>query len=246
MQQHKFAPWKIWIGLAIALAIPFTVYAAHVTIDTDDGAVDSDWSLVTLFSADGDDWPEDNYDIDQAWVTNEADNSFFYFRASFVGSGRLPSSDNWSSLEAHLDCDQDGNDYGAADVIVIYYGQDGVSIECQGPAWPDCAPEPGSADWNAVTAAEEILGTPNNYEWQADVNNGNVSWAACFDTVDIRFLTLDSTGAMADTAIVREYDVPTAVNLEGFMADQHSTSFSFAAVLLIGLCVIASARLRRR
>jgi hypothetical protein len=122
-----------------------------------------------------------------------------------------------------------------------------VYVECHGPAWPNCAPGPGSADWNDSTSAEEILGIPNNYEWLADVNNGNVDWSDCLDTVDIRFITLDSTGAVADTATVREYDVPTVVTLKRFVAGQHSTAFSFAvAILPVGAIAVATMSLVRR
>ncbi|MBN1873328.1 MAG: hypothetical protein JXA33_03790 [Anaerolineae bacterium] len=242
MNKHRFASWKVWIGLAVALAMPFSVYAAHVAIDTNDGWVDPNWVSVTLFSADGDDWADDNYDIDQAWVTNEANNSYFYFRVSLIGTGQLPL-DNWSSIEAHLDCDQDGNDYGASDVIVYYYGNNDASYECQGSNWPDCSVN----DNNGITSGEEILGTPNNYEWQADVNNGSVDWSACLGTVNIRFVTLDSTGAVADTATVREYDAPTVVTLEKFVAGQHGTPFSFAVAMLpVGVIVLASIGLVRR
>ena len=241
MNKHKFLYRYALIGVAIALAIPLTVYAAHLTINTNDGIVDPNWASVTLFGSDGDDWADDNYDIDQTWVTNAADNSFFYFRANLIGSGRLPSSDNWSSIEAHLDCDTNGDDYGASDVIAIYYGQDNSSIECQGTAWPNCAPGPGSADWNDNTTAEEISGTPNNYEWQADVNNGNVNWSACLSTVNIRFVTLDSNGAVADTTEWRPYNAPTAVTLEKFSAGQLNDTFILPIALVSLLAVLTAA-----
>jgi len=57
------------------------VFAAHTTINTNDAQVDTNWGVVPALVTDGDDFADDNYDIDQAWIGNAADNSYFYFRA---------------------------------------------------------------------------------------------------------------------------------------------------------------------
>jgi len=227
------------IGLAVALAIPLTVYAAHFTINTNDGIVDPSWASVTPLSSDSDDFFDDNYDIDQAWVTNAADNSFFYFRANLMGTGQLSPPPS-SSITAEFDCDQDGNPYGASDVIVSYNPFSDISIECQGYFWPFCTSGPGPGwDWNDITTGEEILGTPNNYEWQADVNNGNVNWSACLGTVNIRFVTyFDPLFPEMDATAWQAYNAPTVVVLEKFSAGQPKDTFIVPIALLSLLAVL--------
>jgi hypothetical protein len=228
----------VLIGLAVVLAIPLTVYAAHFTIDTDDGLVDSNWASVNLLNTDGGDLPIGSYDIDQTWVTNTADNSFFYFRANLIGSAQLPSYDPLSSIAAQLDCDLNGNAYGPLDIIVVYNGLNNNSIECRGPAWPVCILGPGPDwDWNDSTTGEEILGTRNNYEWLADVNNGVVNWSGCLGTVNIRFVTVDPS-LEQDVTAWQAYNAPTAVTLEKFTAGQHNDAFSVPIAILFLLTVI--------
>ena len=143
----------------ILTLISFTIaYAAHTTINTDNGLVDTNWSNVSVHSNDGDDIADNNYDIDQAWIANEANNSGdFYFRVNLVGGGQLPH--NYSSFEARLDCNQNGSFSDSIDVVV-YYAIDGTTeelVECQGDEYPSCdfTTPPNNSDTNAATFGEE-------------------------------------------------------------------------------------------
>jgi hypothetical protein len=210
----------IAIAIAAVLAITSVAYAAHVTINTDDGAIDGAWVNVPLSINDGADAAA-NYDIVEAWVGNEADNSAFYFRVNLAGTGQLP--DDYSTLEARLDCNQDGDFTDAGDVIVYYaldaFLPDGEeSVECQGTDYIDCdyAPEPNNSDTNPISFGEEIAGSPYNYEWRADVNNGDTDWSACLGTFNVQFASVDNTGAVQDITVWRAYSAPNAVTLTRF------------------------------
>jgi hypothetical protein len=196
---------------ALLIAIP-VVYAASVMIDTDDGAVDADWDTVSVTIDDGADTAA-NYDIVEAWVGSPEDNGALYFRVNLASSGQLP--DDYSTLEARLDCNQDGDFTDAQDVVVYYaldtFLPDGEEIaECQGADYIDCdyAPEPNLSDTNPITSGEEITGTigvPYNYEWQADVRNGTTDYSACYGTFNVQFASVDNTGTVQDITVWAEY-----------------------------------------
>jgi hypothetical protein len=200
----------------IVLTITTVAYAAHTTVNTDDGQVDSNWGNVSVLSNDGDDIADNNHDINQAWVANASDNSAFYFRVNLVGSGQMPH--DYSSFEARLDCDRNGSFQDSVDVVVYYAIDDsGVGeelVECQGNRYPTCdyGTEPDGADTNAATFGEEIPGTPYNYEWRADVNNGEVNWSQCLGSINVQFASLNGSVTVQDTTPWQGYSVPTAIH----------------------------------
>ncbi|MCB9136447.1 MAG: hypothetical protein H6636_13550 [Anaerolineales bacterium] len=229
--------WYVAGGTLVAiLAVTTIAYAAHTTINTNNGQVDANWSNVSALSNDGDDIANNNYDIDQAWVANASDNSAFYFRVSMVGTGQLPH--NYSSFEARLDCNQNFVFNDSVDVVVYYAIEDGgigeELVECQGNQYFECDydPEPNGADTNANTFGEEIAGAPYNYEWRADVNNGEVDWSQCFGTINVQFLSLDDSFATQDTTLWRSYNVPTAIELHQFTA-QPSRNLNIVGMIAI-------------
>jgi hypothetical protein len=188
------------------------VYAVRTTINTNDGAVDTHWGSVTVLSNDGNDFANDNYDINQAWITNAPDNSEFYFRVNLVGSGRLPL--DYSSFEARLDCNRDGDFVDAVDVVVYYapyettYGTEEV-VECQGDDYVMCEMlATNHSDTNADTFGEEISGSPYNYEWKADVVNGDTNWSQCLGNINVQFASLNQYQQLQDITVWRGYDVP--------------------------------------
>jgi hypothetical protein len=212
------------ITVAIMLSVVSVVYAAHVTISTNDGAVDTNWVNVPLIINDGADSAA-NYDIVEAWVGNAAGNSAFYFRANLAGTGQLP--DDYSALEARLDCSQpaNGSFQDAEDVVVFYaldtFLPDGEEImECQGDDYIDCdyLPEPNNSDTNPLTSGEEIAGTPYNYEWQADTVNGATNWSACLGAFNVQFASVNGSGVVQDITNWLPYSAPNAVTMSSITA----------------------------
>ena len=209
------------ITFILTLTLFSIAYAAHTIIDTNNGLVDANWSNVAVLRTDGDDFANDNYDINQVWVANAADNSGFYFRASLVGAGELPN--DYSSLEARLDCNQNGSYNDAVDVTV-YYAVLGVTeetVECQGDEYPLCEAvvEPNNSDTNPVSFGEEIAGPPYNYEWRADPLNGTTDWSQCFGQINVQFNSLDGNLVVQESTVMRGYNAPTAIRLAGVMAN---------------------------
>lgn len=227
------------VTLFLVLTIASVAYAAHTTINTDDGQLDANWGNVSVMSNDGDDFANDNYDIDQGWAANASDNSAFYFRVNLVGTGQLPH--DYSSFEARLDCNRNGSFQDSGDVVV-YYAITGSSeelVECQGDEYPSCdyTAEPNNSDTNAATFGEELSGTPYNYEWRADVNNGSTDWSSCFGQINVQFVSLDSAQTAQDTTTWHGYNVPTAVYLTDFAAKQ-SLNLTIVAVIAISILVL--------
>lgn len=212
MSTRKHHMSAVVIVVAALLIVIPVVYAASVMIDTDDGAVDADWDTVSVTITDGADTAA-NYDIVEAWVGSPEDNGALYFRVNLASSGQLP--DDYSTLEARLDCNQDGDSTDAQDVVVYYaldaFLLDGEEVvECQGTDYIDCdyAAEPNLSDTNPITSGEEISGTigvPYNYEWQADVRNGTTDYSACYGTFNVQFASVDNTGTVQDITVWAEY-----------------------------------------
>lgn len=230
----------ISIAIAIMLSVVSAVYAAHVTIDTNDGAVDTNWANVPVSINDGAD-ANANYDIFDAWVGNSADNSAFYFRVNLAGTGQLPT--DYDALEARLDCNQDG-DFADAQDVVVYYINDAFLgeqvVECQGNDYFDCF----TADANPVTFGEEIAGPPYNYEWQADTVNGTIDWLACLGTFNVQFASVNGSGAVQDITVWQAYSAPNAVTLSSIGAQ--SPLMSISAIVLGVMAVGGLIVIRRK
>jgi hypothetical protein len=212
MPSRKHHIGTILIAVAALLIFASVAHSDHVAINTDDGVVDVGWDEVSVAITDGIDTIA-NYDIVEAWIGNADDNSAFYFRVNLAGTGQLPN--DYSALEARLDCNQDGDFTDAGD-IVVYYALDaflpnGEEVaECQGSDYINCdyAPEPNNSDTNPISFGEEIAGTPYNYEWQADVDNGDTDWSACLGTFNVQFASVDNTGTEQDITAWVAYTTP--------------------------------------
>jgi hypothetical protein len=232
MSSKKHSILFIVTAVAALLVFASVAYAAHVTIDTNNNAVD-DWSTVPMLYNDGGDVAA-NYDIADAWMGNNASLSEFYFRVNLQGTGRLPLD---SVLEARLDCNQDNDFIDNGDITIyywIYSGPTEVLLECRGDG--------SVCETNAVTFGEEILGTPNNYEWKADVStgvSGEADWSACLGTVNVQFAS-GNGAATQDETIIRGYSAPNAVTLKSFAAQNQVpiAAIAVSVVALGGLVVI--------
>ena len=231
----------IIVGTIAFTLVTFTIaYAAHTTINTANNQVDTNWSNVSVHSNDGDDIGNNNYDIDQAWIANEAATSGgFYFRVNLVGTGQLPH--DYSSFEARLDCNQNGSFSDSVDVVV-YYAIDGATeelVECQGDEYPSCdyATPPNFSDTNDASFGEEIADATYNYEWRADPDSGDTDWSQCFGAIDVQFTSLNSSFTVQDSTVVRAYSAPTSIILADFTA-KHELINIFMLVGVILLLVV--------
>ena len=246
--KKKFFTITTFIAILATVSI---AYAAHTTIDTNNGVVDANWSNVPVLQTDGDDIGNDNYDINQVWVANESDNSAFYFRASLIGSGQLPN--DYSSFEARLDCDQNGNYLDSVDVIVYYAINGAVEelVECQGDEYDQCDynPEPNNSDTNTALFGEEIAGPPYNYEWRAYPSDGTTDWSQCFGQINVQFASLNNGFVVQDSTVMRAYNVPTAIQLSGLTAANRGNQSLFAVGalgLFLGMIAILGIKLSRK
>jgi hypothetical protein len=231
----------LFIVIAIAALLVFTsvAYAAHVTIDTNDGVVDTDWGSVPMLYDDGGDVTA-NYDIAEAWMGNDAASpSEFYFRVNLEGTGRLPID---SVLEARLDCDQDGLFNESVDITIYYWiisGPDEILLECQG--------DNSVCETNPDSFGEEITvsAPPYNYEWKADVSTGvgtEADWSACMGTVDVQFAS-GNGAATQDLTTTRGYSAPTAVTLKTFAVQNQVLPI---ATIVLGVVAVGSLVVIRR
>jgi hypothetical protein len=237
----------ITIALIALLVFASVAYAAHTTISTNNRADDVNWDTISVIITDGADTVA-NYDIVKAWVGNSADRSTFYFRVALAGTGRLPN--DYSALEARLDCNQDG-EFADAEDVVVYYALDTFLpsgeevIECQGTDYIDCdyAPEPNNSDTNPATFGQEIAGPPYTYEWQADVDDGATNWSDCLETFNVQFASVDNTGAVRDITMWKAHSDPNSVTLTGIVAQ---SPILLAAVIVLGAAVLGGLFLIRR
>ena len=241
----------LFIVTAIAALLVFTsvAYAGYVTIDTTNNQVDIEWSGVSMLVDDDNlDWPGSDYNIDKAWVgNNAADPSEVYFRVDLV-DGPLPSGGD--SLEARLDCSTPANDsYQDSEDILVYYflGYSGPSsddiAECQGNLAPDCTS--ASVEHNGVTFGEEVGTGPYTYEWKADIS-GITGWSDCLTgTINVQFATRNGTSEMDYTQWSEGgYSIPNVVTLKSFTAQNQV--LPVAAIVLGVVAVGGLVVIRRR
>ncbi len=236
--------WPLLLALVVALALPITVWAVFVSINTDDGVIDPDWTAVPIFqSSPNDAGIPDAYDIKEAQVARESDNSFWYFRV--VLYGQLPL-DNLTSVEGRISCDGDATFTSAADKIVLYYHanppDNDNSIECQADDYPLCST---NGEFQGADFGEEVAvgdGT-YSYEWKADIADvGGIDWSACDGQEMIQFTVADETGSTYDTTGTRGFDVPTAVDLNHIGAAPTSMA---GLITLLGLSLVSVVLWRR-
>jgi hypothetical protein len=209
----------VTIVIVATLSVVSVVYAAYVTINTNNGAVD-DWSSVPVLVSDGVDVSNSNYDINNAWMGNDAATpSEVYFRVDLVG-GPLPSLGD--SLEARLDCSTpaDGDFQDPEDMVVYYYlGIPEDIAECQGNLYATGCPF-ASIEQNGATFGEEIgtSGSPYTYEWKADIS-GSANWSACLGDVNVQFASFNGISEVDSTAWGQGgYSIPTSVMLADIAA----------------------------
>lgn len=196
---------RILLSLALSVLVVLTTftiaYAAFISINTNDGAVDVNWPA-TPFRNDAAGDASAGYDIINFWVGTDANPpTQYFFRADLDAamSGTNPF------LEARLDCNNNGNFEEAVDVWVDYI-----------PATDDTQVWAGDLSVDHVQPASygEATSTTGVYEWKAATSGGSVSWSACLSgTPSIILVTIDDTTVVDDT-VARNIDVTTAVTMQ--------------------------------
>ncbi len=231
------------IILGIALLLPGVALAAHYAISTTDSSVD-DWTGVVTTVTDGDDGSvDDNWDIDQAWVTDNSAHSEMYFRVNFVGSGAFPGCANCSFIEARIDCNRDNDFSDAGDVVVFYDPATPYAGECQGNDWPGCYT---TMEINGATFGQMLSGTPNNYEFKADTTDG-VSWSSCTDGINVFFATYDWENSITyDSTSAIAFNLPTSVTLNKFSARTQNENQAALVSIIAGALLITGQSIFRR
>lgn len=237
-KNHFLRGWALLLTLGVALLLPVAVWAVFASINTDDGIIDPDWAGVTVFQTSPNDGGiDDAYDLKEAKVTRESDNSFWYFQVILYG--QLPM-DNLTSVEARISCDGDAAFNSAEDKIVLYYHADPTtndnSIECQADDYPLCSThgETQGADFGEEIAVGD--GT-YSYEWKADISDtGGIDWSTCNGQETIQFTVADENGSTYDTTATRDFNVPTVVRFHHLRA---APAFAAGLLALLGLSVAA-------
>ncbi len=226
---------KVWVlVLGLALLLPSAVWAVFISVNTDDAAIDSDWASVAVFlTSPNDSGIADAYDLKEAKVSRESDNSFWYFQTILYG--QLPL-DNLTSIEARLSCDGDGGFSGGEDKVVLYYHADPPdndnSIECEGSDYPLCS----SGETQGSDFGEEIAVGDGaySYEWKADIaDSGGIDWSTCNGSETMQFVVANESGTVYDATATRIFDAPTLVRVGRTHAQSVGTGLA-----LLGLCLV--------
>lgn len=118
------------IAVALALLVVTVSLAAWATIDTDDGAIDSNWGPIAPFFTDdqNDASVDDRDEIKLGWYVY--DGSYMAFRIQVWGNTVFSDTSNSSRLRAiaAIDCDDNGNFRDSGDRLVIVYPSERVDI----------------------------------------------------------------------------------------------------------------------
>jgi hypothetical protein len=231
----------VWVAIALTLIIvlmTFTIaYAAFISINTNDGLVDSNWPA-TPFLTDptGDAAPGE--DIQNFWVGTDANPPTVYFFRAQLATW-MPTTSNYF-LETRLDCNNNGSFFDSADVVVDYSPMADLTDVLNGTfANEDTQPN----TFGEVTNATGV------YEWKAATSGPNVNWGQCKSGshINVMLATVDPTFIDVDTTSSRGFNVPTAVTLRDLSAQSSAaTSTLPLAVLVLALGVGALLITRRR
>lgn len=245
----KLVIQKIIPGFAYAAIFAILLYsvafAVTLTINTNDGTIDSNWSSVTLFQDDPDD--DSTYptaaEIDKVWITNNASVDTFYFRTD-----SLIQLSNLKLMVAKLDCDRNGNYNDATDVAVVYDPFTSSSFECQGDTYNLSCLHDSPEDDNGASSGEVIDagGGIYTYEWSG-TTSGSVDWSGCLGTISVQFAQVhyNNYNLEDDTTIARDYNAPTVIQLNHLDASSNNRSIEIPLLVTLSAALFGSIWLTR-
>ena len=228
-RNHRKYVTSIVASLVIALISASVACAAFISINTNDGLNDSNWPTTPTITDPNEGSINDNYDILNFWVgTDAATPGMFYFRAELAGI--LPSCPGCGDfLEARLDCDNDGDFFEAADILVEYIPEnDGVYVYNG---------DISTYDTESLSVKGEKTST-NAYEWRAPTTGGNVNWTTCrtATTISVMLATVKQDLTDQDVTTSRGYNVPTVITLHHF--DSASTNTNHVVMVSAGILFV--------
>ena len=238
--------WGILHAGLCAILLISVVYAATTTIDTNDGSVDPNWSAVTMLrdDPDNDSATPSDAELDKVWIANNSALDTFYFRADNLF--QLPATE---LIAAKLDCNRNGSYTDPVDVVVLIDLYLDTSFECQGDTYNGSCYHDAPEDNNGSTAAEEINagGGIYTYEWMGSTA-GTVDWSSCLGTIAVQFAAVYHSDYTLedDTTVVRDYNSPTAVQLEHMTATAGDRWFPTSLPLISAILLGSLWFLRRR
>ena len=182
------------ITLLLLLAVTTTIFAAWLTINTDDHQVDANWSSATqkYTSTCSDSAVDDKYEIAEAHLTNDGSNLYFRLDNCAV----FATGNNNLRIVSAIDCNNDGDtDDGmvggdgttgdrrivyapATDVVQVYDGQNTALIGYSGEQWM-------GEQINDATAGRSI------FEWQMPLKHLYPACRGSMESVGIAFATAE-------------------------------------------------------
>ena len=241
----------IWVILLLAsIGTVITAGAAAITINTNDGNVDTNWIPPLYVDTDNNPALDDDKEIKSAWIGsdgNGASANNIYFRIETYSGAAI--SNNYAGVAA-LDCNQSGSTAdGNPDRRILYNTQyDFVSLRFpnNGYAGSQCDGSPPS---NPPCNDGERTTTPTNanVEWVLSnisalpSGNDETFPADCRDQIDLSFAIANATsGAVYDqTPIISGFNIPTVVDMTE-LSSGNNPSYSSWIIGVFGL-VAASA-----
>jgi hypothetical protein len=204
------------------------VYAVFLTINTNDGVIDSDWPSATpspYVTDANNDAGGGNTDITAGYMATSgpAGTDFLYFRVD-VASGSIAGVNQ--RLTAFIDCNNDGDftdNNGAAgptDLIVLYSpAADTIQIRV--------------AATNALVASGaasdgEAVGSSAEWQVQKSVLTANGCTNIATSTIAVAFTSLNDT-----TITGPVWNSPTAIHLQAFQASGNTADMTAVAVFIL-------------
>jgi hypothetical protein len=199
---EKFLP--VVLALTLGLLAVSVVYAVFITVDTNDGVVDSNWGTAFVTDPAGDSVCAAGSfgDITNAYIGSSGTGTTdtFYFRVQGTGL----STGFTGRGVAHLDCNDNGIFTDSADRQVVYVIDEDSVYVLDGPG-NFLTSDPFDSTFG------ERIGT-TDVEFKATIGDGTILGACASSQIGVYFASRNAgQGATCDTTSTREYNSPTAV-----------------------------------
>ena len=225
------------LALFAALLLASTALAAFFNISLSDNSI-ADWAGAPELHEDGLDTGLDpQNDIVRTYMVRDAALSQYSFRITMGAIG-----DGETVVTANLDCDNDGDIDGPEDIYVTYFPGSGFGDLVE------IGLGDGSGAVSDYPAGGQVVvtGPDVDYEWAGVIAGTPLAASACVQPGNIGVIFSASYNE-TDTTVLREWNVPTAVELQDFAARPQVAPLTAAALLaLAGLLALGSFVIVRR
>lgn len=162
-RSHRYPVWPLALCLALAavLAASAAASAGWVTINTNDGQVDSQWGTALWTDTDDDPNINNTVEINRAWYV--VDGTSITFRIETRAAPALPAA-QYQAI-AGFDCNGNGYFQDAADRLVSYFwGQDGDNVAVY------TGTGVGEGGMGGEAGERVTLAGKGNVEWKVDLD----------------------------------------------------------------------------